>query len=91
MAFYDTAEIEISDWLDARPEIRRSSELGHGWVPELLTSRIANRSQRGLNLSIPSAQQINFETASHNLALPDLVITAAVIIFINRRMRGFYP
>ena len=90
MAFFDTTEIEISDWLNARPEIRRLSDLGSGCESEWLLNHIDNHSSRGLNLSNPSEQQIDFETASQDLALPDLVLTAAVVILITRRIRGSF-
>ena len=89
-AFYDTAEIEISDWLNDRPEIRRISDIGSGWESRLLTNRISNHSERGLNLSIPSGVKINFATSPHDFILPDLVLTDAVIIIINRRTMGSF-
>ena len=92
MAFFDPTELDLSDWHHARPEIRRITDMGHGWESQLSINRIINHNHRVTNSSIPSDQQIHFETASQTLAIPDLALSAAVILLINRRIRGgFYP
>ena len=82
MALCDTSDLEISDWLNVRPAICRITELGSGWESELLTNRAANHIRRETHLPIPSGSQIHFETASRNLAISDLELTASAIILI---------
>ena len=87
VAFFEGADTDISEWLGNHPSIRRPSELGTGWIPELLAARISNHMAATPDISTPWEQQINSETPTQPLGLTDLTMIELVIILTNRTQR----
>ena len=65
--YFEGADSDISERLGDHPTIRLPSELGTGWVPELLTARIPNHITVTPDISTPREQRINFETTTQFL------------------------
>ena len=90
VAFFEGTDSKISEWLEDRPSIRTPSELGAGWIPDLLTARIANHITVRPDISTPWEQQINFETTTQPLGLTDLTMIEAAIALTNRVKRNHF-
>ena len=63
------------------------SDLGAGWVPELLAARISNHITVIPDIPTPLQQQINFETPTQFSGLTDLTTIAVATILTNRVKR----
>ena len=91
LSFFEDSDLDIAEWLENHPEVSRPSDLGRGWIPELLTTRISTHRRIGLNITTPSIQQIGFEAQVHSLGQTDLAMMALLVILITRKKRMLFP
>ena len=78
-------DIGISDWLIRNHLVSQIAEFPPGLIPGLIAQRITHHVRRRVLLTIPSAQQIDFETPVESLGLRGLKLTVITIYLIIRR------
>ena len=91
ISLLDDSDSEIAEWLEDHPEVSRISDMGQGWIPDIITDRISNHQQIRVNLTTPSEQQIGFEAQIHYLGLTDLAMMVVIAILIIRKKRMLFP
>ena len=89
IAFVDSTDIDISEWLDDHPAVTRIIDAPLGSIEEIISIRLNNHVERSLLFSSPSEQQIRFETPVQQLGLHGTLVSAVLLQFILRR--AFQP
>ena len=89
MAFVDSTDIDISEWLGDHPAVTRIIDAPLGSTEEIISTRLNNHVGRSISFSSPSEQQIRFETPAQQLGLHGTLVSAVLLQFILHR--SFQP
>ena len=86
VAYTDTTDLDIAEWLEANPRIREVRTAHPGSIEECLMVRIARHRGRSVDVSAPSPQQTAFETPSQSLGLGGLLVGTVLLRLLIRRI-----
>ena len=85
MAYSDSTDLDIAEWLGDNPDVTRITDDPTGQIEAIPYLRITAHVGRSVRVSPPPTQQIRFETPSHNLGIGGALVSEVEIrLFIRR-------